>query len=560
MSNSANPFIWIVPRRVVLCALLMSLLIGCAARTARETVSPVENQLMAEIALQRGQYLVAVQEYLILAERSADPEHARRATELAYEYEFLVHALSAAERWVELQPQDQLAHAYLGRLYVRRNLPEEAFSSLDLSLGPVADRNDRDYLLLSGELADLAAPRRGLEVFRLFNKTYPGAPAITSSMATLAALSGDTELAVDAGRETLLLAPDWALARVAFARYLLADGQTASAFEQMAYAQEMNPGLAMELEFVRLLAMAGEQEDARARIERLFVRYPAEPDLIRLRGSLALEWGDYKIAAADFSFLLSEAYYVSESFWHLGQIAYAQQKFLQAIRYFKRVSDGPWKPASVNAISRAYLALGDANTALAVQRDYASHYPQRVIQQALMRANILATADRLAEAIETIDSALEFDPWNEELWLYRGGLIEQTGDIDGAVDSFREAHKLAPDDPQILNALGYTLTVAGQNYAEASSLINKALELRPDNPAFMDSMGWILYRQGQQAAARGWLEQAYSLLPDPEIAAHLGEVMWMQGEEGAAQSIWAEALERYPDSPILNETTGRFLQ
>jgi Flp pilus assembly protein TadD len=293
----------------------------------------------------------------------------------------------------------------------------------------------------------------------------------------------------------------------------------------------MSPGLEMEMEFVRLLALAGEDEDARERMERLYERYPVSPELIRLRGSLALQWGDYEAAAEDFSFLLAEAYYVSESFWYLGQIAYLQQDYLQAIRYFQRVGAGPRFPAAVNAVSRAYLALGDTDTALMVQQEYIARQPQRFIFQAAIRAEILATADRMAEAIEVINAALEFDPWIQAHWLFRGYLLEQAGDIDGAVYSFREAVKLTPADPNALNALGYTLTVAGRDYDEAFELISKALDLQPNNPAIMDSMGWVLYLQGDEAAARGWLEQAYALLPDPEVAAHLGELMWVQGEE-----------------------------
>ena len=560
MSNSANYFSRPSWRHILIWLFLVSLLAGCAGSANRDGASPVANQLMAEIALQRGQYLVAVQEYLILAEQSDDPEYARRATELAYEYDFIVHALTAAERWVLLQPDDGTAHAYLGRLYVRRNWPEEGFESLDFSLGPVAERTDRDYFLLSAELAELSAPSRGLLVFGLFNEKYPGSAAINGSLATLAAASGERVLAVNAGREALLLAPESLFARVSLARYLLAAGEQSSAFEQMAFALEMNPGLEMEAEFVRLLALAGEQEDAIERLERLFSRYPTEPELYRLRGSLALQWGDDEAAVVDFSYLLAEAYYVGECFWHLGQLAYRQKEYLQAIRYFQRVGEGPWKTSAVNATSRAYLELGDANTALAVQREYLSQHPQRVISQAIMRAEILATAGQFVEAIESIDSALEFDPWDERFWMYRGALLEQTGDIEGAVHSFREAVKLAPADPNALNALGYTLAVAGRDYDEAFELIDKALDLQPDNPAIMDSMGWVLYLQGNEAAARGWLEQAYALLPDPEIAAHLGELMWVQGEEAAARLVWSEALEQYPENAVLNETTGRFIK
>jgi tetratricopeptide (TPR) repeat protein len=562
MNKSANSSYRSI-RLALLAAFSVMVLTSCAGgkqRTQSQSSGPVEHQLMAEIALQRGQYQVAVREYLSLAQQSANPEHARRATELAYDYGYDAYALASTERWVELAPENPVAHAYLGRLYVRRNLLEEAFVSLDFSMGPIEQRVDMDYMLLSGELVENAAASRALVIFQRFDAAYPDTPGITGSLARLAAQAGDTELAVATARETLALAPGWPMARIWLARFLLLAGDRSSAFEQMAFALEMSPGLEMELEFVQLLALAGEGEEALERLERLSDRYPDSPDLLRMRGTFALQLRDFETAQSDFSYLLSEAYFVNESFWSLGQIAFLQENYLQAIRYFQRVNSGNWLAPARMAISQAYLALGDGKTALAVQRDFASEYPKQAVATLRPQAEILVAMDRQAEALETIDSALEYTPWNEDLWLYRGGLLEQLGELDAAVESFRRAYELAPDSALIMNALGYTLCIAGGDYDEAYDYIQLALERDPENPAIMDSMGWVLYLQGEPDEARGWLEQAYALMPDAEIAAHLGEVLWVSDERDEAIRVWTDALLKDPDNLVLNETTGRFMQ
>jgi tetratricopeptide (TPR) repeat protein len=562
MNKSANSSYRSI-RLALLAAFSVMVLTSCAGgkqRTQSQSSGPIEHQLIAEIALQRGQYQVAIREYLSLAQQSSNPEHARRATELAYDYGYDAYALASAERWVELAPENTVAHAYLGRLYVRRNLLEEAWVSLDFSMGPIEQRVDMDYMMLSGELVENAAASRALVIFQRFDTVYPDTPGITGSLASLAAQAGNTELAVTASRETFALAPDWPMARIWLARFLLLAGDRSSAFEQMAFALEMSPGLEMELEFVQLLALAGEGEEALERLERLNVRYPESPDLLRMRGTLALQWRDFETAQSDFSQLLSEAYFVNESFWYLGQIAFLQENYLQAIRYFQRVNSGGWLAPARGAISQAYLLLGDGETALAVQREFASEYPKRAVATLQPQAEILVGMERLTEALETIDTALEYTPWNEDLWLYRGGLLEQLGELDMAVESFRRAYELAPESALILNALGYTLCVAGGDYDEAFDYIQLALERDPENPAIMDSMGWVLYLQGEPDAARGWLEQAYALLPDAEIAAHLGEVLWVADERDEAIRVWTDALLKDPDSKVLNETTGRFMQ
>ena len=559
MSKSANSY-FSYTSLALFTAVLLS---GCAGGSQRAQPSPsgpVEHQLIAEIALQRGQYQVAIHEYLSLAQQSANPEHARRATELSYDYGYDAYALASAQRWVELAPDNTVAHAYLGRMYVRRNLLEEAWVSLDISLGPIEQRVDMDYMMLSGELLDSAAASRVLIIFQRFDAAYPDTPGIKGSLAGLAAQAGDPELAVAAARETLSLAPDWGIARIWLARFQLLAGDRASAFEQMAFALEMTPGLEMELEFVQLLTLAGEGGEALERLERLSTRYPDSPDLIRMRGILALQLSDFETAQSDFSYLLSEAYFVNESFWYLGQVAFMQENYLQAIRYFLRVNSSGWFLPARAAISQAYFELGDGDTALAVQREFANEYPKQAVASLQPQADILVEMGRLPEALEIIDSALEYKPWDEGLWLYRGGLQERLGELDAAVESFRRAHKLAPDSARTLNALGYTLCIAGRDYDEAYAYIQRALELEPDNPAVMDSMGWVLYLQGETDEARSWLEQAYALMPDAEIAAHLGELLWVMDERDEAVRIWTDALLKDPDSKVLNETTGRFMQ
>jgi tetratricopeptide (TPR) repeat protein len=545
---------------VVLATVLVSGCMGNSSRVQSATSGPIEHQLMAEIALQRGQYQIAVQEYLSLAQQSRNPDHARRATELAYEYGFDAYAQASAERWVELAPEEVLAHAYLGRLYVRSNQLDKAFTSLDIGLGPLLERTDADYMMLSAELGESVAPTRGLLVFNEFNRVYSDLPGILGGIATLAAQAGNYTLAVDATRQTLQLTPDRVIVRIWLAKFLLATGNKSSAFEQMAFALETNPGLDMELEFIQLLAAADEQKDALERLDRLNVRYPDNPELIRIRGRLAVKWGELDTAQADFSYLLSAAYFVNESFWYMGQIAYQQENYLQAIRYFKLVGSGAWLMHAKNAISQSYLALGDGEAALTVQREFAREYPKQAIAALRPQAEILAEMGRLSEALEVMDIAIEYKPWDERLWIFRGGLLEQSGQLDNAVESFLQAEVLAPNSALVLNALGYTMTIAGHDYDEAFEYIMRALTLEPHNPAIMDSLGWVYYRRGDQDEARNWLEQAYDLMPDPEIAAHLGEVLWVTGERDEAIQVWTGALLKYPDSQALNETTSRFLQ
>jgi tetratricopeptide (TPR) repeat protein len=75
----------------------------------------------------------------------------------------------------------------------------------------------------------------------------------------------------------------------------------------------------------------------------------------------------------------------------------------------------------------------------------------------------------------------------------------------------------------------------------------------------MDSMGWVLYRMGRPKEGLTYLQRAFAVRPDPEIAAHLGELLWASGEQGQARKIWGDALKEHPKNEILLETLKRLV-
>lgn len=535
-----------------------AVLAGCAGGglTAGRT-SAIESQLLAEIALERGEYDTAVQQYLKVAQQSRDPEFARRATELANDYGYDGYALLAAERWVKLAPDDILAHAYLGRLYVRKGELDRAWSSLEIALGAPAERLDQDYAVLAGDLQSSGAAWNGLALFERFNAEYPDNPGVLRSLAELAVQTGDLERAVAAARQTISLRPDWDSTRTWLARLLLLNGDRDSAFEQMAFALEMNPGLELELEFVRLLAAAGELTAAQERLQRLTERYPGEPGVPLVQAALYQDTGELDAAEAIYLALLGRGLYRNECLWNLAAIGFSREDYEGAISLFGQISSGErLEPATLGA-SQAYVELGNVDAALRVLQDYAEFYPKRAWAMQQPQAQILATAGQLEAALAKSAAALDYSPWNSGLWLFRGGVLEKLGRMDEATDAFRTAYELTPDDPLTLNAYGYTLTIATRRYAEAERLIRQALELAPDNPAILDSMGWVRFKRGALDEALDWLRQAYALQSDPEISAHLGEVLWRTGATAEAQRVWDTALAEYPDNSLLRATIER---
>jgi tetratricopeptide (TPR) repeat protein len=142
-------------------------------------------------------------------------------------------------------------------------------------------------------------------------------------------------------------------------------------------------------------------------------------------------------------------------------------------------------------------------------------------------------------------------PDSYELLYDRAMAAERIDKLDVMEADLKRVIEMKPDYAHAYNALGYTLAEKTDRLQEAKQLIDKAYKLLPDDPFIMDSMGWVEYRMGHVQQALKQLQQAYSARPDPEIAAHLGEVLWKSGQHEQARKIWQTALSENPNHESL---------
>jgi Flp pilus assembly protein TadD len=166
----------------------------------------------------------------------------------------------------------------------------------------------------------------------------------------------------------------------------------------------------------------------------------------------------------------------------------------------------------------------------------------------------------LAEAERLLTEGLARYRNDSSLRYSQALLYEEQGRNRKAIDVLEALVDDSPDDPALLNALGYLLTDQFDRHEEARGYIQKALAMNPDSPAIIDSMGWVLYKLGDYRAALDYLERAYRLEQDPEIAAHLIDVRWALGERDQARELLRTSLEKNPESRHLKEINERIGQ
>ncbi len=161
--------------------------------------------------------------------------------------------------------------------------------------------------------------------------------------------------------------------------------------------------------------------------------------------------------------------------------------------------------------------------------------------------DLLRQEEQYDAAAAAFDAALEFSPEEAPgrwyLYYSRGICHERLKQWGEAEDDFRAALALNPDQPLVLNYLGYSLVEKRIKLDEALEMIERAVAARPESGYIVDSLGWVLYRLGRYEEAVSHMEKAVALMPvDPVVNDHLGDVFWAVGRKLEAEFQWKRAL------------------
>lgn len=243
----------------------------------------------------------------------------------------------------------------------------------------------------------------------------------------------------------------------------------------------------------------------------------------------------------------------SDTLMLLGNISDTLDKTDRAIEFYKSIN----KDAPVFRLSELQLGLdlaqsGKDEDAKAHLKALIDEDPQD-FRAYLAYGSVLSQAEDYRAMAENFDAAARaIGPaptrahWG--IFYQRGIAYERLKEWDKAEPNFREALKLYPDQPQVLNYLGYSLIDMNLNLKEGMDMVSKAAELRPNDGYIVDSLGWAHYKLGQYDEAVTQLERAVSLKEsDPTINDHLGDAYWRVGRKLEATFQWKRALVEKSD-------------
>jgi tetratricopeptide (TPR) repeat protein len=163
-------------------------------------------------------------------------------------------------------------------------------------------------------------------------------------------------------------------------------------------------------------------------------------------------------------------------------------------------------------------------------------------------ADCVVTYSQGVDALPKIDDKAAEDKANAVYYYYRGICEERSKQWSKAEADMRKALELQPEQPHVLNYLGYSWIDQGINLDEAMKMIKRAVDQRPDDGYIVDSLGWAYYRIGNYEDAVKNLERAIDLKPeDPTINDHLGDAYWRVGRTLEAKFQWSHARDLKPE-------------
>jgi Tfp pilus assembly protein PilF len=453
-------------------------------------------RLLASLAIQRGDWVAALEQRLRIVELGGEGELA----------DLVENALA----------QDAAPSPLLDRL--GNHLAERA--------APDAPRaHDAELAMAILEAADGqdTAARRRLD--RLADRA-PELPELWLTRARLAQEAGDDDGARAAARRGLAIAPD-------DARFILLVAQSELRLGNLPAAEAQTDAL---------LENHRGGDELRLALARLYLdeRHPQAARRLLLP-------------------LVDEADTPPRAFYLLGASAEEEGEHDNALLYYRQVAEGEeFLPARLRG-ARMLIEddrLDDARTFLRIER---LRHEDASADLVTLEVELLDEQGLDDEADALLDGELGRNPDDTDLRYLRAMRAFADGDPAAMERDLRGIIDRDPDNAAALNALGYTLAdleMEGR-LDEARRLIERAHELDPDNAAILDSQGWVRFRQGDPASALPWLERAWAAMPDQEVAAHLAEVLWVLGREERARKLVRESLERFDERPVLDDLLER---
>jgi len=525
--------------------------------------------LAAEISAQRSAFIPAGKTMLDLAKEVGDVRLARRALEFYLAGGNLAGALESSRLWLRFEPDDAEALSTEMTLSAASGQTSGLTSALRKKIDEARDKTAAigQAMAILGRVPD---KRAGLAILITVLQESQARDTLPAHIAIsdLARAAGDAPRALSAAKAALNVAPRSEDAAMRVFEYGLAVDAQQAFRDAQGFAAAHPKARRLRLLLATQWAERREFDLAMAELVAMAKLDPEDIDLVFMQGQIA-----YRAKRLPEARNLLEQYVSRQSqrqsgapdegsglvdaYQLLSRIAQDQGFFDDAVSLLDKIQEPSARHNARVRQAAIRAQQGRVDDALAILDTSDPQSLEEEVLTASAGAQMLREAKRPLEAIKRLEAANERMPDTVEIKYELAMMYERNERLNDTERLLREVIALDPGHAHSYNALGYSLADRNQRLPEALKLITRALEIAPNDPFIMDSMGWIKFRLGDYVTAVQYLEKAYRVRPEADIAAHLGEALWMLGQRDAAIEIWKKALAKEADNATLQETIKR---
>lgn len=516
--------------------------------------------VMLELASQRGHTEMASQVALDLAKKTRDPRIASRAAQLAFESRQMDRALEAFRLWQELEPTSLLSKRMLISMLLSGGKLDEARPLLVSLLATDKGNAGHIFMQINPMLTPYPDKLSVLSLVRELAVPYPQVAEAHWVVAQAALAKGELILALAEVQKARELRPDWDAALVLEAQVLMRS-KPDTALDNVSRYLAKNPGAReVRLFYARALLEQKQYAQSREQFRQILAGGEDNTEIALAVALISVQMNELDEAEGQLKQLLAKGgRHQGAVNFYLGQLSEAKQRDGEALAYYQQVAEGE---NLYSAQLRAVFLLnkaGKLDAARAQVHKIQSANNQQRGQLVLIEAQLLEEAGQYVAKYQVLTQGLEKLPNHPELLYDAAMTAEKLGRLDIFEQQLRKLIQIRPDSAQAYNALGYGFLEHNMRLEEALQLVQKANQLAPDDPAILDSVGWGYFRAGKLTESLSYLRRAFAANPDPEIAAHLGEVLWTNGEKSEADKVLRDSLAAHPGNAVLQAVIKRLM-
>lgn len=548
---------------VAICS-AFSLLVAQASQKNPETSfqsDTLADIITADIALHRGMPLIAYQYYQEVVQRTKNPDIAALSWKAAVQTNNNELLLNAAHQWIKTDSASEVPHQTILLNAVQKRQQKEFLNELSF-IYQKSENKHESVSRITQMLAHIPNlppfVERGLEPYW---EKVAHQPQVLRSIGIFRQAQKNTPEACRALIRAYELAPnDENIVATAAEICWQHDKKQSEKF--LVRFLKKNPNNApLTLLYGQLLTKTARSDLALVEIKKAVRIAPQEPSILLNAGLLAFDCKAYDLTEDYLNQYIDnilrstpEADISSNEVWtRLADATHLAGKHDKEAFYLSKLSNGPLAPEARIREANALAESNHIDEAMTLLDQARETYSEDAAAFLTAKAKLLVAHNRSAEALSLMQNELQCDP-NNVTTLYDAAMTAINLDrMTLAEDYLSKILSLSPDHVRANNALGYIWIIKDKKLPQARRLIEHAYQLAPEDPYILDSMGWLCFKEGKFEQATEFTIASLNKLFDIEVAGHLVEILYRNGHEKEALELYLSLRNKSQNDPRVIE-------